>query len=275
MSYIGNTGIPNIPPSPTQDIFSVGVQKVRERINKQRHIIVTPAPTHEELKRKQQGMIQSNGRSTGVGSRSEVPFEFETGVESSEIYRTQTLYDVDGRATTTQYKDKTVDTSKKYTSPSDRIDRDIWIIEPKTLKKVKLPFVPRELKYTPESNFKAIASMGRNTPLYHYTGGEDTLEFEIDWFAEKEHRYDVIQNCKWLESLSKNDGYDAPPSPVILHWNVDLFSDSIWLITAAPYRLLDFQAHRNMLPQQAYQQVTLKRTTATNLKRADIQAFTI
>lgn len=273
MSFIPGTDIPNIPPNPLQDVASFGLQKVREALNRQR---TQPAPTDKQLAERQAPIVRRSSGIPGSGEKSEIPGEFENRVDiHSEVFLENTGYIEQyelGESSTTQIERQE---GKSFTSPSDRIDRDLCIIDTVSGKKLKLPFVPRELKYSPESHFKAIPSMGRNNPFYHFSGAEDTLEFEIDWFAEKDHRYDVILNCKWVEALSKNDAYDNPPPPIILHWNTALFSDSVWLVTAAPYRLLDFQAHRNMLPQQAYQQVTLKRITANNLSRLQIQSYTI
>lgn len=273
MSFIPNTQIPALPPNPTQDLFSKGVQKVRELINHQRSM---PPPSEEEMKRRQKAMIREIDGVSASGASGEVPSEFDTRIDvHDETSVTQNGFLEQHEFGEPSTNVSTVNTGKSYETPADRIDRDISIIDTVSGKSVKLPFVPRELKYTPEANWKAIASMGRNNPLYHFTGGEDTLEFEIDWFAQKENRTDVLLNCKWLESLSKNDAYENPPPPVILHWNKDMFSDSLWIVHAAPYRMLDFQAHKNMLPQQAYQQVTLKRITETNLTRAQIQSLTI
>ena len=142
--------------------------------------------------------------------------------------------------------------------------------------RLTIPFVPRELEYTPSSNFVTIASFGRNNPFYQYTGSEDTLTFEIDWFSKQENREDVITQCRWIEALSKADSYDDIPHRVMLNWGSEnkLFLDEVWLVVSAPYRLSQFQrAYRNsdgqvksmfMLPQQAYQTVTLKRVTKEN-----------
>ena len=242
MPELGNTGIPLIPPNPLQDLASISLQKVREALNKQR---VVPAPTDEQLANKQAPLIKGKG-AVVINEIGEIPKEFENSVDG-----------------------------KVYSSPSDRIDRDLSIIDTVSGRILKLTFVPRKLSVIPESHFKAIASMGRNNPFYHFTGAEDSLKFEIDWFSEKDNRQDVILNCRWVESLSKNDAYNNPPPPVILHWNSELFSDSLWLVVDAPYDLSEFQAHRQMLPQQAYQQVTLKRINQRNLTRSQIQSITI
>ena len=146
---------------------------------------------------------------------------------------------------------------------------------------IQLPFVPRELDYNPESNFVGIASFGRNNPFYQFTGSEDTLTFEIDWFSKEVNREDVIFNCRWLEALTKGDAYDEIPHRVKIVWGSDnkLFEDSIWLLVSAPYRLsnfvrgyrLDGQDYKvGMLPQQAYQTVTFKRITKLNRSTKEI-----
>lgn len=162
----------------------------------------------------------------------------------------------------------------EYTSPDQRIDRGLIIKDLVTLEEIKIQFTPQELNYSMESSFVPIASMARNNPLYHYTGSEDTLDFVLDWFAETENREDVIRNCKKLEALTKNDSFDKPPHHVKLIWNSVLFSDAVWVVVAAPYKLSMFQAHRNMLPQQAVQTITLKRVTENNPTIEQIRKIT-
>ena len=150
-------------------------------------------------------------------------------------------------------------------------------------KSVTLPFVPRELNYSMESNFVGIATMGRNNPHYHFTGSEDSLEFTIDWFSNQNDRKDVINNCRWLESLTKSDGYRRRPHRIMVAWgnNNELFGTDYWLVVKADYRLTQFvDAYRDpisneikkvgLLPQQAHQTITLKRVTKRNLRTAEI-----
>jgi len=154
----------------------------------------------------------------------------------------------------------------------------------KKYSKLVLPFVPSELNYSMESRFVGIATMGRNNPYYQFTGSEDKLEFEIDWFSEQANREDVIYNCRWLESLTKGDGYLRPPSRVMLSWGANnlLWRNFTWLVVKAPYVLGSFvRGYRdmntkeiintNMLPQQAKQQITLVRLTNSNLTTVEIE----
>ena len=130
--------------------------------------------------------------------------------------------------------------------------------------------------------------MGRNNPHYHYTGAEDTLEFVIDWFSADNNRTDVIFNCRWVEALSKNNGYNNRLPRVKIKWGeLDyLFGEHEWVVSNAPYKLSNFVAayHERdenfkagelvkvgSLPQQAYQTITLKRITKTNLTSKQIR----
>lgn len=164
---------------------------------------------------------------------------------------------------------------------------------------VQLPFVPREVQYNPQSNFVGIASFGRNNPYYQFTGSEDTVTFEIDWFAQENHREDVLFKCRWLEALTKGDGYKSRPHRCMIIWGADSqelsLSDqdnwgktdkffgikSKWLLVSAPYSLTEFNrgymdnttgefVNTKMLPQQAVQQVTFKRLAETNRTTSDI-----
>lgn len=151
----------------------------------------------------------------------------------------------------------------------------------KGIKVIKLPFIPRELNWNSQSNFVSIRPVGRNNPKYHYTGSEDNLEFEVDWYSLDVNRDDVIKNCRYLESLSKADGDSNPPHRVLLKWGEGdvLFRDITFIVIGAPYTLSRFNKSQYMnntlqktdlLPIQAIQKVTLARITRDNLSYKDI-----
>jgi len=148
---------------------------------------------------------------------------------------------------------------------------------------IRLPFIPKELEWNSESAFATIAPMGRNNPNYHFTGAEDKLEFEIDWYAFDWGRREVIENCRKIEALSKADAYTFRPHKVQLMWGKDgiLFDRMEFVVLAAPYKLTQFNkgnidasgkaVSTHMLPIQAYQQVTLGRISSNNLSKIEIE----
>jgi len=242
-----------MPTSIVSDLASIAIASARRAIQG-RSIPIdifgrTPTPSYESLRKREEALLKGSGEAISplaprADPRTGGPFNSNEAKEGAQ-----------------------------YTQPSNRIDRNLIIYDLETGDKIILPFVPQTLDYNPESSFVAIPSMARNNPLYHYTGSEDTLEFTIDWFAQKENREDVILNCKRVESLSKNDSFNKPPHLVMLIWGDSIFSDAEWLVVAAPYKLTNFQAHRGMLPQQAIQSVTLKRVTKLNSSLAQIQSL--
>src|SRR3972149_8084190 len=94
-----------------------------------------------------------------------------------------------------------------------REPHDLFLYDTITNEKMEFQFVPKSLNYEAESNFVSIASIGRNNPFYHYTGSEDSLEFELDYFSAMDNRHDVIKRCRWVEALTKADGEIGSPHP--------------------------------------------------------------
>lgn len=147
------------------------------------------------------------------------------------------------------------------------VTSNMWLIRiddnSNELEKLQIQTVPNELNINPEANWSVIPSLGRNNPFYHYTGGEDILEFELDWYSVNELKDDVIRKCRWVESLSRADAYRQEPSRVVLIFG-ELFRYTTWIVKAAPYTLSRFNKEKGMLPTQAYQQLTLAKVTRDN-----------
>lgn len=185
------------------------------------------------------------------------------------------------------YKVSLTPTSPVFVDKIKIVDLDYQGNDNRFYDYIELPFIPRKLSKTPESKFMGIATIGRNLPFYHFTGAEDNLEFEIDWFSDTYHREDVIFNCRWLEALTKTDGYGVPHRVKIV-WGKDdrLFRDEIWLLTSAAYELEQFNRgykdpdsqeyiSTSLLPVQARQTVHFKKVSKTNPKYVDIMGHVL
>lgn len=141
---------------------------------------------------------------------------------------------------------------------------------------------PSEIEVEPNSYWTSVKSMGRNSPFQVYTGSEDTISLDISWFSKDNGRQDVINKCRLLESWTKSDGYNsAPPVLEILWGNSDLFTGSEFVLTAASYKLMNFQdGVRNsydgsvidlkLYPNTATQKLVFKRVSSKNLEYEDI-----
>ena len=146
---------------------------------------------------------------------------------------------------------------------------------------------PPELEFKGETSWASIHSMGRNNPMYHYTGAEDTLQFNISWFCDDPNHLDeVVNKCRFLEAWTKANGYQASPPVIQIQWgNSEIFKDHYYILTSATYTLENFNdyirvngnerkdlkaADGRLLPSSATQELIFKRVSATNLSWNDI-----
>lgn len=151
---------------------------------------------------------------------------------------------------------------------------------------IYLDFIPRQLAFSPTGLFKSIAVLGRNNPLYHYGGGEDSLQVEIEWYAFKNDPLSVIQKCRKMEALCKADGWNTSPPLINFQWGRDnpLFENHMYLVEKAPYKATQFTKNYrinsnksfgySMQPIRATQILFLKRVTAGQLTHSQIINYT-
>lgn len=150
---------------------------------------------------------------------------------------------------------------------------------------------PNELRITPQSTWVNIVSAGRNNPFMMYTGGEDTVSFDISWYAsDPSHREEVIAKCKLLESWTRADGYRSSPPVLQIIWGQsNIFKDQRFILESASYILTHFQDKARqyqkksdgsdpygeiqdlkLYPNYATQSLTFKKVTAGNTSHSDI-----
>lgn len=114
---------------------------------------------------------------------------------------------------------------------------------------------PPELEHQPKSAWAAVKSMGRNTPFYHYTGGEIELHINTSWYLPgkpgdnipakwgggKFNPYWVLNQCRKLEAWTMANGYVQAPPVLMIRWgSSDLYKDFLWILKSATYKLKDF-----------------------------------
>lgn len=146
---------------------------------------------------------------------------------------------------------------------------------------------PNRLEFKGETSWATIKSMGRNTPMYHFTGAEDVIQFNISWFCDDpDHLDEVVNKCRFLEAWTKANGYQASPPVIQIQWGTsEIFKDHYYILTSATYTLENFNdfiringtnrkelkaADGKLLPSTATQELIFKRVSATNLSWNDI-----
>lgn len=148
-------------------------------------------------------------------------------------------------------KAKSVDYTVANKFTSELIKNDIVIANLNVSPAISLVIQnrPDRLRVEPAATWAAVKSMGRNNPFYFYTGGEDTITFDISWYSvDEKHRDDVVNKCRLLESWTRADGYSASPPTLRIQWgNSGLFEDDLFILAAAPYELTHFQNASRMM----------------------------
>ena len=156
---------------------------------------------------------------------------------------------------------------------------------------LELQTYPEKVSFQGESTWAVINSMGRNTPMYHFTGAESIIQLNISWYSDDPaNPADVIAKCKLLEAWSKGNGYISAPPILKLNWgDSELFKDELFILTAATYELSNWRGSvkqydrntkelvlpkgyvdTNLLPAMATQELIFRRVSATNLTHNDI-----
>ena len=148
---------------------------------------------------------------------------------------------------------------------------------------IRLQFTPMEIRYVNSSNWAKIPVMGRNNPHYHFTGGEDKLQFQISWYAIEADREDAIKKAQTLRAWSRADGYKNRP-PEIKFWLGDLYREDSWVIQSADYhtQLLmtpnydsasDGAQSDKVCPVHILQDITLLKVTTHNNRTAALKSY--
>lgn len=154
---------------------------------------------------------------------------------------------------------------------------------------IQLQTIPSEIQHTDETSWAVINSMGRNVPMYHYTGSETSITFSVSWFSkDRDNPDDVLTKCRLLEAWTKADGYVKAPPILQIRWgSADVFKDQFFILAKADYKLSNWRVASNkydsktkrfinvgkqpgLQPSTATQELTFKRVSLTNLSYSDI-----
>lgn len=151
---------------------------------------------------------------------------------------------------------------------------------------ITLDFIPTTLTYTPSSTMTPIKVLGVNNPTFHFGGSNDVLEFKIDWYGYRQAP--VLAKCRFIESLTKADGWASGPPSISIDWGGGpMFDYHRFVVTKAAYILKTFTPNKwvevpgngsagtyeshNLLPVHASQTVVMNRITTSQLTHKEIR----
>lgn len=191
----------------------------------------------------------------------------------------------------TPLEERKIKYDKKYNESLTKKRIQIYNISSDPITYLELQTYPEKVSFQGESTWAVINSMGRNTPMYHFTGAESIIQLNISWYCDDPaNPADVLAKCKLLEAWSKGNGYISAPPILKLNWgDSELFKDELFILTAATYELSNWRGSvkqydrktkklvlpkgyvdTNLLPAMATQELIFRRVSATNLTHGDI-----
>lgn len=145
----------------------------------------------------------------------------------------------------------------------------IVAIDEPTLTRLPVQYTPPTIEYKREGRFDAVAIVGRNEDLRHYSGGSTSLSMSLDFYAANENKKSAMQAVAFLESLVYSES-ERPPSRVKIIFG-DLFPNSVWVLVSASVSLSQFEKNSNWLPRYATIQCSFVRDTAIDLTAREIR----
>jgi hypothetical protein len=122
--------------------------------------------------------------------------------------------------------------------------------------RLEIQFVPNELSYKRDSKLSTIDVIGRENPLRHWSGGDTSLDLQLDFYTEAENRQDVMKKVRWLQSLTYKNEQGIVPR-VKLVWG-DMFLEEVWYIASLGIKLDNFHPQYNWIPCQALIDLSLQ-----------------
>lgn len=127
----------------------------------------------------------------------------------------------------------------------------LFIVElAEPFERLEIQFVPEEISIPRKADLSKISIIGRNNKLLQYTGGEETMTLNLEFYSDEKDRFDVIQKVDWLKSLCYNDGYNAGARKVKVLFG-DLFTYHVWTVEGVTPNLSHFDDVASWLPIRA------------------------
>lgn len=151
--------------------------------------------------------------------------------------------------------------------------RDLFIVaidEPQ-LNRLRLQYMPMQVQWQRSAKFDAIAIIGRNEDLHHYSGGQTQVSMSIDFYANDPDATNAKASINFLESLQYS-AQDRAPSRVQLIMG-RMFEGTLWLLQSMSVTYSVFEPNKQWLPRYAVAQCTFIRDTERDLFSNDIRTF--
>lgn len=141
---------------------------------------------------------------------------------------------------------------------------ELYIVElAEPFSEMEIQFVPPTIGTSRDARLQNVAIVGRNDDLVHYIGGSETLNLELEFYADEKIKELVYDKVNWLKSLTMNDSNRSKIRNVKLVFG-DLFKYQVWIVKSVKPTFSNFSQKDNWLPLRAKVQLSLQLDTQKN-----------
>lgn len=141
--------------------------------------------------------------------------------------------------------------------------------------RLEFQFIPQKaISWSRSLQTETIYVAGRNLPKFQQGGGEETISFSLDFFADETERKQVIQKVEWLRARTYHEGLNSRSQgkqidrlKLVIG---DMFKDEVWIITSLSAETDLFDRHDNYLPKRAAVNLTLSLAPDQDMYKRDI-----
>jgi hypothetical protein len=148
---------------------------------------------------------------------------------------------------------------------------ELYLVNLETLERLPFQCVPSNIQIKRPTDISSIEIVGRNTHIYHNTGGAEEVSFKLDYFSVKENRRDVLESCLKLKALTYVEPRKKATKVMIVFG--DLFSElETFIVKSIDFEISQFD-QANMYPKQAYINITLALDPKKNLTPKQVRRY--
>lgn len=145
----------------------------------------------------------------------------------------------------------------------------LYMVRYDTGERMEIQFMPN-ISESRDGNISDYAIIGRNDPKYQFINGKDTIQIELDFYAEDQRCETVYARVGWLKSLIASNSIKgiAPRVGLIIG---NMFKGDKYIVMSVDADYSNHSKPNNFMPRQAMVTVTLAGDPTTNRSHTKLQ----
>ncbi len=138
--------------------------------------------------------------------------------------------------------------------------------------KIEAQFVPGEIVEDRTNRLQAVPVVARSNDQFQYTGGEDTINLKLQFYADDDNRESAIQKVRDIQAIGMSDGPFGKAKRVKFIFG-KLYRRHVWSIKKVSSNLSNFDNFNNYYPLFATVDIQLVLNPINNRRRSSVSTL--